>query len=243
MRILIIRHADPDYENDTLTSQGWKEAELLSRRISEMDIRGFYVSPLGRAKDTASLTLKKMGREAKECEWLREFAPQIHRPDREGLSIVWDWLPQDWTKIDTFYDKDAWKEHKSMREGNVAEEYEWVTGSFDGILEQYGYVREGNYYRVLRSNEDTIAFFCHFGLECVLLSHLLGISAMALWHGTCAAPSSVTTLVTEERRKGIASFRMGSFGDVSHLYAAGEEPSFSARFCERFENGHERHDA
>ena len=29
MKILIIRHADPDYEADSLTSQGWKEAELL----------------------------------------------------------------------------------------------------------------------------------------------------------------------------------------------------------------------
>lgn len=243
MKILIIRHADPDYKNDTLTSQGWKEAELLSQRISNMDILKFYVSPLGRAKDTASLTLKKMGREAEECGWLREFAPQIHRPDREGLSIVWDWLPYDWTKIDAFYDKDAWKEHSSMLEGNVAQEYEWVVSSFDGILEQHGYVREENYYRVLQSNGDTIAFFCHFGLECALLSHLLGVSPMVLWHGACAAPSSVTTLVTEERRKGIASFRMASFGDVSHLYAAGEEPSFSARFCERFENEYERHDA
>ena len=243
MKILIIRHADPDYENDTLTSQGWKEAELLSERVSKMDIRDFYVSPLGRARDTASLTLKKMGREAEECEWLREFAPQIHRPDREGLSIVWDWLPQDWTKVEAFYDKDAWKEYGIMQEGKVAEEYEWVAGSFDAVLAKYGYVREGNYYRVLKSNGDTIAFFCHFGLECVLLSHLLGISPMALWHGTCAAPSSVTTLVTEERRQGIASFRMGSFGDVAHLYMAGEQPSFSARFCERFENEYERHDA
>ena len=57
MKILIIRHADPDYALDSLTEQGWKEAELLAQRISAMDIRSFYVSPLGRAKDTASLTL------------------------------------------------------------------------------------------------------------------------------------------------------------------------------------------
>ena len=39
MKILIIRHADPDYEADSLTSQGWKEAELLAGRISKMDIQ------------------------------------------------------------------------------------------------------------------------------------------------------------------------------------------------------------
>jgi probable phosphoglycerate mutase len=65
---------------------------------------------------------------------------------------------------------------------------------------------------------------------------------MQLWHGTCAAPSSVTTLVTEERRKGVAYFRMSSFGDISHLYAGGEGPSFAARFCEAYDNVNERHD-
>lgn len=65
---------------------------------------------------------------------------------------------------------------------------------------------------------------------------------MTLWHSTCAAPSSVTTLVTEERRKGIAYFRMGSFGATNHLYVAGEEPSFAARFCETFDCEEERHD-
>jgi len=65
---------------------------------------------------------------------------------------------------------------------------------------------------------------------------------MVLWHGLCAAPASVTTVVTEERRKGIASFRMSAFGDISHLYAAGREPSFAARFCETFDRGDQRHD-
>lgn len=242
MKLLIIRHADPDYELDSLTGQGWKEAELLSERISKMDICKFYVSPLGRAKDTASLTLKKMQREAEECSWLREFAPQIYRPDREGRAIAWDWLPKDWTGSQEFYNKDAWKGNPRMEEAKVGEEYDWVARSLDGILARHGYEREGNYYRVVHGNMDTIAFFCHFGVECVMLSHLLGVSPMVLWHGTCAAPSSVTSIVTEERREGIASFRMGSFGDVSHLLMAGEQPSFAARFCECYGNREERHD-
>lgn len=242
MKLLIIRHADPDYAADSLTETGWKEAQLLSERISKMEIQNFYVSPLGRAKDTASLTLQKMNRHAQECDWLQEFNPLIHRPDKDGKSITWDWLPGDWTKIAAFYDKDAWSEHPVLQEGSVSKEYHRITRSFDELLAKHGYEREGNYYRAVHSNMDTIAFFCHFGLECVLLGHLLGISPMVLWHGTCAAPSSVTTLVTEERRRGIASFRMSSFGDVAHLLAAGETPSFAARFCECFDNAEERHD-
>ena len=64
MRLLIVRHGDPDYEHDTLTEKGWREAELLAERLSKLPVKEFYVSPLGRAKDTASLTLQKMNREA-----------------------------------------------------------------------------------------------------------------------------------------------------------------------------------
>ena len=47
--------------------------------------------------------------------------------------------------------------------------------------------------------------------------------------------------VTEERRDGLASFRMTGFGDISHLYAGNEEPSFMARFCECYDDD-TRHD-
>ena len=65
---------------------------------------------------------------------------------------------------------------------------------------------------------------------------------MVMWHGFCAAPSSVTTINTEERREEIASFRISAFGDISHLYAHDEPPAFAARFCETYDNKEERHD-
>ena len=129
-----------------------------------------------------------------------------------------------------------------MKNGRVKQQYDKVCNSLDELLSSYGYVREKNYYRVEKANSDTIVFFCHFGVECVMLSRLLNVSPMILWHGFCAAPSSVTTVYTEERRKGIASWRVAEFGDTSHLYKAGKKPSFSARFCECYDNMDERHD-
>ena len=242
MRILIVRHADPDYERDSLTETGWREAELLAERLSRLDVKAFYVSPLGRAKDTASRTLGKMNREAQELPWLQEFCrADIRRPDVKGRTILWDWLPQDWTVEERYYDRAEWMETEIMRDSTVKQEYCWVCNGFDEVLKKHGYVREGGCYRVENSNTDTIVFFCHFGVECVMLGHLLGISPMVLWHGMCAAPSSVTTIYTEERRQGIASMRISAFGDVSHLYAADEEPSFAARFCEVYDSP-QRHD-
>ena len=242
MRLMIVRHGDPDYSIDSLTEKGWREARILSERITKLDVKEFYVSPLGRARDTAAPTLEKLGRSAVVCDWLQEFPPRILRPDRKDVrNITWDWLPQDWTADPRYFDRHAWCETEIMREAKVDETYRYVIESFDALLAEHGYVRDGEYYRVEKANRDTLVFFCHFGLECVLLSHLMNVSPMILWHNACAAPTSVTTIYTEERRQGIASFRVNSFGDISHLYAAGEEPAFAARFCETFDSD-ERHD-
>ena len=243
MKILIVRHGDPNYSIDSLTEKGWKEAEYLSERLCRLDVKEFCVSPLGRAKDTASFTLKKLNRTAVEYEWLQEVRTRIRRPDvKEKKMILWDWLPKDWTMDERYYRYDAWYDTEIMKEAKAKEEYDWITGNFDRFLKEHGYVREGHYYRAEAPNNDTFVFFCHFGVGCMLLSHLFSVSPMVLLHSLCAAPASVTTVVTEERRKGIASFRMTSYADISHLYVHNEPPAFAARFCECYENKDERHD-
>ena len=62
MRILFIRHGDPDYINDTLTKKGHREAKLLAERAADLNLGSCYVSPLGRAKDTAQYCLDKVGK-------------------------------------------------------------------------------------------------------------------------------------------------------------------------------------
>lgn len=243
MKLLIVRHGDPDYAIDSLTEKGWREARLLSDRLVREHPAACYCSPLGRAKDTASCTLERTHWPVTECDWLREYQPRIRRPDvPDQLSITWDWLPQDWTAEERFFQREHWMEPEVFRSSDVAEQYNWVTTQLDALLERHGYRREGLLYRPERANNDTIVLFCHFGVECVILSHLLNVSPMVLWHGTCAAPTSVTTVVTEERRRGIAIWRMSSFGDISHLYAGNEPPAFAARFRECYDNEDERRD-
>ncbi len=243
MKIIIVRHAEPNYEIDSLTEKGFREAELLADRMCKLDIKATYLSPLGRAQATAKPFVERMQLETTTYDWLREFEAPINRPDvKDKKKVTWDWLPEDWTTYHDFYDYDKWYTHPLMLEGHVYEEYKRVCDGLDEVLKKHGYVRNGRYYDVVDGNNDTIVFVCHFGAECVLLSHLLTISPMQLWHGFCALPSSVTTVATEERRQGKASFRTLSFGDISHLYVANEEPSFSARFVEKYGNEGERVD-
>ena len=112
MKLIIIRHGDPDYEHDTLTQKGVREAKLLSERISKLDVKAFYCSPLGRAQDTASYTLDKMNRSAQTLPWLCEFEGKI----LSGLKYIscWDRLPSEWTKYPEHYDYNEWYNSKML---------------------------------------------------------------------------------------------------------------------------------
>ena len=241
MRLLIIRHGDPDYSIDSLTEKGKREVQLLKERLSKLDVKAVYCSPLGRARDTAEPTLKALGKTAEICGWLEEFSGYIIDPKTGERRIPWDLKPFYWTKEPLFFDKDKWIDVPLMQTGDIKEKYRAVCDGIDGLLEKHGYVREGNMYRAERENRDTVLLFCHFGVECVMLSHILNISPVLLWHGFVALPSSVTTLITEEREQGKAYLRCNGFGDISHLYAGNEPASFQARFCENFSETEERH--
>ena len=233
MKLIFIRHGDPDYENDTLTERGWREAEALSKRVARWRVDEFYQSPLGRAKDTASVSLKLIGREAKTMDWLREFFVEIQDPFTGQKRIPWDFLPSYWTAKPELYDKDNWYNSEVMATGNVAAEYKRVCDGIDELFASHGYIRDGSIYRTDTGNDKTLVFFCHLGVQFAILSHLFGLSAPAMWQNFFVAPTSVTVVETEERVTGEAYFRCKKLGDTSHLYIAGIEPSESGFFSRR----------
>ena len=63
MLLYIVRHGIPNYETDSLTPDGQKQAEAVSRRLVQAGIDEIYSSPLGRAIQTAQPTAKKLGLE------------------------------------------------------------------------------------------------------------------------------------------------------------------------------------
>lgn len=236
MKILIIRHGDPDYDHDTLTPKGRREAELLARSLADQEITAFYCSILGRARDTLQPLLNLTGKEAEYLDWLREFNyATVEHPYAPGHRWgVWDFLPSWWTQYPSLAVADEWLNHPVIRDSDVPQAHKAVCDGLDGILARHGYHREGRIYRVTQSNHDTIAFVCHLGIEAVLMGHLLGTSPLIFSQGFGVVPTSVTTLITEERQEGIAAFRCQTMGGVDHLTAAGEELSFQGRFCECF---------
>lgn len=244
MKIIFIRHGDPDYENDTLTEKGIREAKLLAKRVAKWDhVTQFYCSPLGRAKKTASYSLEAVGREAVTYEWMREFSYFIDDPVTGRHGVPWDLMPAYWTKIPEMYDKENWKNTEIYCSNkDILPAYKEVCEGLDSILSSYGYTRHDNYYLTGpekknddTSKEDTIVIFCHLGVTCMMLSHLLGISPVLLLHGFFLAPTSVTILSSEERMENNAFFRVQVMGDVTHLLTGGEPVSRAGYFAEPFQ--------
>ena len=238
MRIIFIRHGDPDYENDTLTEKGWREARLLAQRVSSWEVKTFYCSPLGRAQATASCSLEKLHRSAVTHDWMREFFYPITDPTTGRFGVPWDFMPSYWTMEPLFYDKDHWHEAAIFRSNpEIRVKYDEVCTNLDNLLAEHGYLREGGLYHNTSGvdKEDNIVIFCHLGITFVMMSHLLGIAPPLLWQNFFIAPASVTILATEEREPGRAYFRTQAMGDTLHLQSGGEPVSQAGYFARPFQ--------
>lgn len=260
MRIVFVRHGEPNYANDSLTEKGRREAELLSQRIKNWKVDEFYCSPLGRARETASYTLEKVNREAIILPWMREFSYPIDDPLTGRHGVPWDFVPSMWTTQPQMYDIDQWVETSVMKQNpEIAPAYQDVCKNFDDLLSAYGYTRDGSFYRVngkekrfitstVSSNGSAIAdheedqrttplivIFCHLGVTCLVLSHLLNVSFPLLVHGFFLPTTSLTVLTSEERWGNEAYFRVQTIGDVHHLLSGGEPVSSAGSFAKAFQ--------
>ena len=237
MKIVLIRHAEPDYEHNTLTEKGFLEAKALGECYSAKDFDYIYSSSLPRARMTAEAVIK-----GEKPIIVKDEFVEFHHPltiDENGTKWNnWDLMPSFIEKNkDELFDLDNYLDGPIMQTAEMKKYHDIVINEFDNILAGIGYVREGLNYKVTRPNNETLVIFAHHGLNSVLMAHLIQVPYWLVAQYFCALTSSVTTFVSEEREDGIAQFRCLGFSDVSHLEHAGLKPSFMARFREtRFSN-------
>ena len=227
---MIIRHGEPDYEMDSLTEKGWREARLLADRLAEIKIDGLYTSPLGRAQATALPTEEKRNQKAVVLPWLKEFSGRIISPWTGKKRIPWDIAPSVWGNEELFYDRIEWSNTSLIETGDSEKVYKDMTKYIDSLLEQYGLKRHGMLYQSETNEESVIVLFCHCCMGLSIISYLTGVSPFIMWHNFFLPTSSVTTLVTETDQQGYAHFRFVQIGDTSHLYLGGEPISDSGLY-------------
>lgn len=231
MKLFIIRHGDPNYEIDSLTERGWQEAELLSDRLIKEDITKVYVSPLGRAQDTAKPFLRLSGLKAETKDWLREFPLPAFQPmkkyglaEKDSKCCPWDLDLRLFTMFSKqLSDNEHWFEHEIYTESKAGEYACMVGRELDRLLSENGLDREEYFYKINNNfNENAnIAIFCHMGLGSLLVANLAHIAPPLYWQMFRVMPTSVSTITFKKREDGLVQSKIFSVGDTTHLAPIG----------------------
>ncbi len=220
MLLYIVRHADPDYDRNTITTTGHLEAQALSRRFARQGLDLIYSSPYPRAVQTMQYTADALGITPEIVEWAGELNEwQIDQ--KWGAKFAFDLAGETIRGCDPLPGHDTWHLTTPLDDPLFREKFSALKEFSDTFLVQHGYQREGGVYRNLQPNRKKIAIFCHNGFGLTWIAHLLEIPVSLIWSGFWLAPSSVTTILFEERSADWAVPRTLGVGDVSHLYAEG----------------------
>ena len=222
MRLYIIRHADPDYEKNTITAEGHQEARALAGRLAADGLDRIYSSPMQRALDTAEYASARLGLICRIEPWTRELWPELVLAGSPWGDIMSMDVPGEIIRgAKEMPTHQNWQKSPEFVRYHLDDVFRDVANHSDAFLARHGYTREGGRYRCVSANEEKIAVFCHGGLALTWLAHLLEIPVSLCWSGFWLPPSSVTTILFEQRSSRWAVPRCIGLADVSHLFAAG----------------------
>ncbi len=221
MRLYIIRHGDPDYAVDGLTAAGQKEAEALAKRLRSIGLDRLYTSPKGRARATAKYTEDALGKTACVLDWTREISEWTTEQPPFGRLMAWDTPGETLRSLGAFSNAEKLTTLAPLASLDLVGRLADLQRESDIFLKELGFEREDARYKVLTPSREKVAVFCHGGFCLAWLSHLLQIPIGLVWSSFWIAPSSVTTVLFDERYPGWASPRCLGVCDLSHLYAEG----------------------
>jgi broad specificity phosphatase PhoE len=220
LRLYIIRHADPDYLNNTITPEGCLEAKALANRLSKEGLDRIYCSPMGRAIHTMQYTAEALKLKAKILEWTQELESlKIIKKVPWPIEYPWD-IPGEMllNKKPLSLRADGHALFDELQGLNVEEKFREIIQYSDEFFNRLGFERQGTKYKILFPSNEKVAVFCHGGFGLTWLAHLLNIPLTTMWSSFWLSPSSVTTILFEQRSANWAVPRCIGLGDTSHLY-------------------------
>ena len=203
MRIVLIRHGDPNYEKDCLTERGHEQAELVAKRLLNEGIERIFSSPMGRARQTAQAFADLSG--IKDVEIL-DFMKEI----RYGLEDdLYNPAYSPWIAVDSLASKGVdlqnpnWDELPVFKDNTATIDVKNVQKGSDGWLESLGYKREGLYYKntLPDDSKHTVALFSHGGSSTAVLSRIFNIP-FPLMCATLHIPHTGITILRFDRTPG-----------------------------------------
>jgi len=232
MLLYIVRHGDPNYEDDCLTERGWLQAEAVGKRIAASGINQIYSSPMGRAQQTAAPACRLLNLPCHIEPWAHEVEDERLSCEPYGkptsVSLIQNTYFLENGGIDLPYDRSY--EALGFRSSGMKQATERIVAGGRDFLERLGYKEEeGGIYRILRPSEDKVALFCHRVMAGAWLSHLLHIPIHMMWSSFHYTHTGVTVVEFRNRENGITAPTCLCYSDMSHLYAEGLDMRYERR--------------
>lgn len=214
MRIIFVRHGEPNYEKDCLTETGRKQAEAAAARLEREGISEIYASSMGRAQETAMFTARKLGLPVRTLDFMHEISWGGPDVPMEGHPwIISDWMIDE--KQFDFYRED-WRQHPYFKNNSAVNCLDDISGKFDALLLRQGYRHEGPRYYCETDRQKTIAVFSHGGSGACALSHLLALPFPYVCSVMPYGLTSVTILNFPVQKGAYVHPRIELFNDLTH---------------------------
>lgn len=218
MKIIFVRHGHPNYEKDCLTELGHKQAEAVAERLKNEPIDRIYSSSCGRAYETALHICEKKGLPfTEQLDFMRElnWGPldgtsnwEIYSPWKLSEEMVSDKL--------SMLSAD-WVNHKDFSQSNVIGEVKKVAKHLDAFLETFGYVREGEYYRIKKGSDETIVLASHGGSSSAALAHLFNLTLPFICNTLRWDFTAICEVIFKGKEGELISPRFGLVNDSRHI--------------------------
>lgn len=222
MRLIFVRHGEPDYINDCLTENGVVQAKSTALRLKEEPITAIYSSPMGRAKQTASFTAEDHGLDINVLDFMHEINWGITDEKKDLGELKYEGHP--WSLANDLLEhypeyvgSFEWEKHPFFGDNKCTAFYHMISEMIDEFLKGYGLERKDGYYLCTKACDETIALFSHGGSGAVVLSHIFSLPfpfvLAALPYGVCSV--TIIDFPSREGEKVVPRFEL--FNDMGHI--------------------------
>ena len=226
MRIVFVRHGEPIDKIDCLTEVGHEQAKAAAEALANERPLKIYASPLGRAQETAVHIAEKLEMSIETLPFMREIGwGSVNGDPINRNGHPW-FMADDLVTEGKSVMRETWDIEEPFSNNTAVARVKTAYENFDKLLEEYGYVREGYYYKVEKKCNDTIFVVSHGGSSSAVIAHMLNIAFPQYCAMVRPDFTSITTLDLWGDEGSVIIPHVEVINDAKHIKKVGEQATF-----------------
>lgn len=194
MNLYLIRHAEPDYANDTITETGEQQAQQLAEWLKDIKVDELYHSSMGRAGKTASYLAKQWNIEPVPLDWAKEVRWAYNNKGNFDDFSPWALNQRLIDNREYYPEGDSWRSNPDSKDDVFIEDYDLHCKALDSFLAEHGYERNNQLYKAVKPNDKTVVIVCHGGVISAWTSYLANVPFYQFISHMCVDLTAVTKI-------------------------------------------------